>query len=288
MRYLILTACLLLALLTLCNAQDNPFERPISISDSIKLKRILDSLDNAPMFSLRRQRYYDSALAIKPWKAGWWQQKAMTVMKQKKYDLGMSFLDSAVKYDTKYHRYLEYRAFMKCIFQKSYREAIKDFDLMLSYNGNLSVMDHSYYFYKGLCYLQLNEPDSCVYFINLSIDDSRKKQGANMVHHLEWFYMGIAYYEQENYPAAIACFDSSLKIYTQFSDAQYYRGICLYRQGKPAEAVDDIKAAAINFNAGYTINEDNAVHEEYPYQVKKASYDGTLKYLQELNSKAGK
>lgn len=281
-------AFILLVLFTLsarAYAQDHSFERPISYTDSIRLKAFIDSLDNSPMFSLRYQRFYDSALTIKPWKAGWWQQKAMLAMKMKKYDLGMSYLDSAVKYDNSHHHYLEYRAFMKCIFQRSYREAIKDFDLMLSYYGDLSVMDHTYNFYKGLCYLQLNQPDSCEYYINLSMDIRRKASGANSLHYLDWFYLGIARYEKEDYVTAVTYFDSSLAFYKQFADAWYYKGICQVRLKQADKALESITLANTNIQQGYTINEDNAIHEQYPYQVKKTQLDGALEYLQKQQVK---
>ena len=45
-----------------------------------------------------------------------WQQKAMPLFKMRKYEAGMVFLDKAVKYDET--RWLDYRAFIKCIFVK--------------------------------------------------------------------------------------------------------------------------------------------------------------------------
>ena len=47
-----------------------------------------------------------------------WQQKAMPYFKARKYEVGMPLIDKAVFYDEK--RWLPYRAFIKCIFQKKY------------------------------------------------------------------------------------------------------------------------------------------------------------------------
>ena len=106
-----------------CNAQQNSrqisYEKPISENDSILLQKYLDSANNAGLFSIKYQLYMDSALTIKPWKANWWQHKAMTLYKKKKYEAGAPYLDSAVKYNEL--SYIDYSAFMKCIFQKSYR-----------------------------------------------------------------------------------------------------------------------------------------------------------------------
>src|SRR5690606_33299861 len=89
-----------------------------------------------------------------------WQQKAMPYFKVKKYEVGMQYIDKAVALDTK--RYQSYRAFIKCIFAKTYKEAIIDFEQCIADWGDNFEMDHSYSFYIGLSYLQLNEFDKAV------------------------------------------------------------------------------------------------------------------------------
>mgnify|MGYP006150995639 CR=1 FL=1 len=84
-----------------------------------------------------------------------WQQKAMPYFKARKYEIGMSFLDNAVKYDDK--RWQPYRGFIKCIFSKNYKDAIADLEDCKKKFGNSYVMDHSYDFYIAISYLQLNE-----------------------------------------------------------------------------------------------------------------------------------
>lgn len=79
------------------------------------------------MYSQDHQLYLDSVLSILPHSAYHWQPKAMPLYKQKKYEIGSAYLDSAVKYDDR-QQYLEYRGFMKCIFQKTYKSAITDFE----------------------------------------------------------------------------------------------------------------------------------------------------------------
>ena len=79
-----------------------------------------------------------------------WQQKAMPLFKARKYEAGMIFLDKAVLYDEA--EYLDYRAFIKCIFAKTYREAIIDFEKCKEKVGNSYVMDHTYDFHIALSY----------------------------------------------------------------------------------------------------------------------------------------
>lgn len=256
----------------------------LNTQDSIRLYHYLDKVGEFPLFSVKRQLYIDSALIIVPKVSQLWQQKAMPLFKQKKYEIGMPYLDSAVKYDKTNH-WLEYRAFIKCIFQKSYREAIIDFNAVQKLNGNSYIMDHTYEFYKGLCYLQLNKFDSAEYLIEKCINEELKDR--NEAHHLHWFYLGVVQFERENYEAAIKSFDSALKLYPQFSDVQFYKALCLKEQNQLKQAIDLLLSAKINLQNGYTINEDNALYEVYPYQLNRFMLDSFVEDYQFMDH-AGK
>ncbi len=51
----------------------------------------------------------------------------MPYFKARKYEIGMTYIDKAVKLDDK--RWQPYRAFIKCIFAKTYKAAIEDFEV---------------------------------------------------------------------------------------------------------------------------------------------------------------
>lgn len=210
----------------------------------------------------------DSALNILPHDASLWQQRAMPFFKQKKYQVGMRYLDSAVKYD-KEKEYIAYRGFIKCIFQKDYVEATADFNAALALNGNSGIMDHSYKFYIALCYLQLNSFDTAGYMFKECVNATEKKLGPSWVHYMELFYLGVVLYEQQHYSEAITVFDRCIGIYTNFSDALYYKALCLlYLKDRNAAHVL-LEHAQDCLKQGYTINEDNSIYEAYPYQVNK-------------------
>lgn len=198
--------------------------------------------------------------------ASLWQEKAMLYFKARKYEIGMPLLDKAVQYDAR--EWLPYRAFIKCIFVKSYKDAIVDFQDCITKYGNGYRMDHTYSFYIGLCYLQLNEYEKAEKILKEYNDDLFKnRQG--LEHPTALFYYGIAEYELKKWDEATALFDKALKIYPNFSDAKYYKAVCSARLGGKEE---DIKAlflsAKEDAKQGYTINEDNTVYEKYPYQVR--------------------
>lgn len=193
-----------------------------------------------------------------------WQQKAMPYFKARKYEVGMKFIDKAVLYDER--SWLSYRAFIKCIFAKTYEDAIKDFEKCIQNEGNTYVMDHTYQFHIALCNLQLNEFEKAELIFKKDIKEQEEKWGE--AHYIDLFYYGISKYEQGKWEEALLVFDKSLKQYPQFSDVKYYKSICLLRLNDLNSSkmlFQQSKEDAIN---GFSINEDNSVYEMYPYQVR--------------------
>lgn len=194
-----------------------------------------------------------------------WQQKAMPYYKARKYEVGLPFLDKAVKYNAP--RWQSYRAFMKCIFAKQYRDAIADFEDCKKKFGNGYVMDHSYDFYIGISYLQLNEFQKAHQYLKSYNDDIfQNRQG--LEHPTALFYLGIAEFELKNYEAANIQFDRALKIYPQFSEVKFYKGVCELRLGRPEIKEKLWKESSEDDKNGFRLNEDNTIYETYPYQIQ--------------------
>ncbi len=225
------------------------------------------------MFSPEWQMCLDSAIAINPKIAYVYQQKAMPYFKQRKYEVGMQWLDKAVEFDAK--KYIDYRAFMKCIYSKSYREAIQDFvEAQRLINENGFVMDHSFNFYIGICHLQLNNYERAIEYLQKSISFTVNGNGEKWVPYLENFYLAISYQELQKHEEAIQYFDKTLAVYKEFSDAEYYKAFSLFRSRKQlAQAMELIKDSQQHFLLGYTINEINAKYEKYPYQIDQGLLD---------------
>jgi tetratricopeptide (TPR) repeat protein len=224
-----------------------------------------------PIYSIEWQEEIDKGLARDSTIAYLWQQKAMPMFKQSKYEAGMEFIDKAVKYDPQ--QWQDYRAFIKCIFAKTYREAIEDFQDCKKRFGNGYVMDHTYDFYIGLSYLQLNEFQKAQEIFRKDYISQIEEKGEDWLHHLDLFYYGISLYEQKDYLGAIKLFDQALKIYPKFSEVQIYKAYCLRKIGKIEEANRLQKQGEINGRNAYTINEDNVIYERYPYQIRWHLYN---------------
>lgn len=239
--------------------------------DKVKQEEIINKyLKNGAwkqeLYSREWQEEIDKGLKQDSTIAYLWQQKAMPMFKQAKYEAGMEYIDKAVKYDRQ--RYQDYRAFIKCIFAKTYREAIVDFQDYKEKFGYSYVMDHSYDFYIGLSYLQLNEFEKAEAIFQKDYEYQLSNNGKDWLHHLDLFYFGISKYEQKNYNGAIEMFDQALEIYPDFSEVQIFKADCLRKIGKTEEAIELQKLGEINGRKGNTINEDNVIYERYPYQIR--------------------
>lgn len=239
--------------------------------DKEKQKKIINEhLKNGAwkhqMYSQEWQWEIDKGLEKDSTIAYLWQQKAMPLLKMRKYEVGIDYLDKAVKYDRQ--SWQDYRAFIKCIFAKRYREAIADFKDCKKRFGNGYVMDHTYNFHIGLSYLQLNDFKKAEQIFKKDYDYQVQEFGKDNLHYLDLFYFGITKYELKKYQEAIDIFDKALNIYPEFSDVQLYKAVCLRKLGQYEEAKKYDILAEQNGRLGNTINEDNAIYEMYPYQWK--------------------
>ncbi|MCL9804906.1 tetratricopeptide repeat protein [Flavobacterium amniphilum] len=247
-----------------CNSQSNSKEKKIRQEEIIK-EHLEKGAWRHMMFSKEWQENIDLGLKKDSTIAYLWQQKAMPYFKLRKYEIGMPLIDKAVKYDAQ--RWQPYRAFIKCIFAKTYTEAIADFEDCKKKFGNNYEMDHTYNFYIALCKLQLNQYDEAEKLLSDYINEMLKKNGEDWVHPTALFYYGISKYEQQKWVEAIHEFDRTLKSYPNFSDVKFYKALCLMRLNKEKEAKLLFEEGEKDAKTGYTINEDNAVYEKYPYQV---------------------
>lgn len=194
-----------------------------------------------------------------------WQQKALPLWKQKKYSLAIAYYNQAVKYDRE--KWLSRLAFLKCIFAKDYEGALSDIKTYIKEYGSTFEQDHSLEFYMGLCYLQLNQFDKAFEILSHNVKAQEIEYGMDWLHYLDRYYLAIAYYEQSDYVNANSELDKVLKEYPDFSDAQYYKSICLYYLGKKEEAMKIANIGKSNYDKGKTFHEDSNIYEMYPYQI---------------------
>lgn len=207
----------------------------------------------------------DKALKIDSTIAELWQMKALPLWKTRKYDLALESFDKAVKYNRK--AFLSRRGYLKCIFKKDYRAAIEDLEQAEKEFGEVNQNDHSLKFYVALSYLGLNEFSIAERILKDDMQNTLKMSGEIGIHYLQQFYLGVILYEEKKYDEAILNFDKALAFYNNFSDAEYYKGLCLLKINNRKEGVDLLFKAKKDAENHHTFNEDDSYYEPFPYQV---------------------
>lgn len=247
-------------------SQKSTFHDSKAYQDSMIKKYLVDGAWKFPLYSQDFQKAMDKAIEAEPNIAYFYQQKAMPLIKIGKNDLAKPLLDKAVELDEE--NYLDYRAFIKCIFFREYQNALKDLALCKAKYGNGYVMDHSYNFYIALCKLQLNQFAEAENILESQIEKDIAEHGEDWVHYAEYFYLGISLFEQKKFQEAIAVFDKALTAYLEFPDALFYKAKCYQYLGKTNLAETLFKQAQAFGKQGFSMNESNSQYIRYPYQIR--------------------
>tara|TARA_B100001109_G_scaffold224531_1_gene197496 strand:+ start:2026 stop:2838 length:813 start_codon:yes stop_codon:yes gene_type:complete len=211
------------------------------------------------------EEWIDKGLAKDSTIAYLWQQKALPYWKQKKYSQAINFYQKAVKYDEQ--RWLSRLAFLKCIFAKDFKNALLDFKKYKISYGSTYEQDHPIELYIGICYLQLNEFDKALVCLSANLEMQEQQFGKSWVPVLDYYYLGIAYYELSQFEEAIKQFNAILKEHPTFSDALFYKSLCLKYLGNKEKAIQLMAYGKEQFEAGNTFQEDSNKYESYPYQI---------------------
>lgn len=259
---------------------------PLSIkaqktSARIKAEAYLDSIGRIhSIYTLEGQHYADTALMIDPTFAYVWQQKAMPHLKNGDFPHWIELIDKAVALDSA--RWLQYRAFCKITFMKDYEGGLKDINKAQGRNKNeqLFVMDHSYNYWRSLCYMEMGRLDSALFFMQKSVDMQLNARGFEWTHYGDLFYLGVLYFDKNQIDKAIYYIDASLKNYDLFPDALYYKALILIQLGKKEEAVDYYNRLVAARKKGYRMNEDNEIYANYPRQIGIGEIESLKKKLQ--------
>ncbi len=209
--------------------------------------------------------YCDSLIAICPNIAEVYRIKAIPHIKNGDYAQAFLLENKTVELDAQ--TWMSYRAFLKCIFTKDYEGAIVDFDEAEKLNPKDYVMDHTHFFYRGLCNLELGNYQEAERDLKQDVAIQTNGNDSVSVHFNTLFYLGVLYYETEQYNNAIIYLENSIKNYNQFPDAHYYLAKILINQHKNELAAKYLQIAQNSLEKGYSINEDNVFYANYPHQI---------------------
>jgi len=218
------------------------------------------------------QIYADSALLIDPTNDHMWQIKGVPYLKSGDYETAFRCYDKAVALNPQ--RWLSYRAFCKAIFLKDYQAALTDFEKAdRDPHTPKYEMDHTFHFYKGLCYLGMKDFNQARLSFEKSMLQRRKDSGEDGVHYLELFYLGVSWYRLGDYTQALTYLKQCETRYAQLPDLLYYMAAIYLEQKNTFLTMDYIKRAQTAMEQGYRITEDNIYYANYPELIAKEELD---------------
>jgi tetratricopeptide (TPR) repeat protein len=209
--------------------------------------------------------YFDSLLAICPQIASAYQLKAVPAIKNGEYTKAFALNDVAVNLDPQ--QFLSYRGFLKCIFTKDYTGAIIDFKKAIQIIPGGGEMDHSFYFYLGLCYLELGEYQNSSANFAEDIFSQDGGDSSKEVHYNSLLYMGIVNFENKEPDSAKIYLMKCLNIYKELPEANYYLALIYKSERNTALEIKYLELARNAMLEGYSMNEDNLFYANYPHQI---------------------
>lgn len=208
----------------------------------------------------------DSLIAICPNIADAYQHKAVPFLKNGEYAMAFALIDKAVALDP--HTWMSYRGFCKCIFTKDYEGAIADFKQAQQIFPGAYEMDHSYFFWEGVSYLELKNYSKAEMNLKKDLAIETNGDSTKTAHFNSLFYNGVLYYEWKRFNLAKAYLLKCLSQYSQHPIANYYLAMVYKSENNFALEKKYLLDAKKAFEQGYAINEDNRFYANFPQEIR--------------------
>ena len=237
------------------------------VQDSLIVKYIDNGAEQWDYNGKKWQQYCDSLISICPKIAVAYQHKAIPFIKNGDYAKAFPLENKAVELAPK--EWTAYRGFLKCIFTKDYKGAIIDFQTAQQLTPNSYEMDHTYFFYEGLCNLELRNYSKAEenfrqdIFIQTNGDTSKVKS----THFNTLLNIGILYYEMNDIAKAKDYLLKSLTSYKELPDANFYLAMVYKKENNKELENKYLLMAKQSKTQGYSLNEDNIYYAYYPHQI---------------------
>ena len=247
------------------------------VRDSL-VEKYLDNLVQRVSYNTPQwQMYCDSVIAICPNIANAYELKAIPYIKYGDYAKAFPLEDKAVELAPK--EFTAYRGFLKCIFTKDYEGAIVDFQKAQQLVPNSFEMDHTYFFYEGLCNFELGHYLKAEENFKKDIWNQTGGYTTKTVHYNSLFYLGVLYYEMKSYPLAKKYLLNCISIYQQHPEANYYLAMVFMKTKKYLLGKKYLEISKQAFKDGYNLIEDNIYYANYPHQITPYEVEQALKRI---------
>lgn len=243
-----------------CDCSDRKVQDSL-IEEYLDKAEALPDMYNNPLWL----SYCDSVIAICPNIAFAYQHKAVPYLKNGEYEKASALIDKAVELNPE--RWTAYRGFCKCIFTKNYEGAIVDFQKAQQLLPNGYEMDHSYFFWQGVSYLELKNYSKAEKNFNQDMFIETNGDTTKIAHFNSLFYFGVLYYETKRYGLAKEYLLKCLSQYKQHPIANYYLAMVYKAEKNYRLEKKYLQIAKKAFEQDYGLNEYNDHYTNYPHQI---------------------
>ncbi len=145
-----------------------------------------------------------------------------------------------------------WRGYLYLYFYRDYERALQDFNALDTITPG--VVDYpqstSVDYMRGLCYLQLNQNDQAIDYLDRHIAHEDSVAGADYVPPEAYLMRGIAQWKKGELEPALNSFKSGIALEDYNADLQYWLAKMYVEQGELAEARKWLKRAQLAFNQG--------------------------------------
>ncbi len=204
-------------------------------------KMLTENLHNYYQFSKEFHKLVDSAIAICPYFAYAYREKAAPYVKSGNFTAWKKYIDLAVKYDSL--GYLPVRASLRYKFFADYGGAIQDIELLERINkfdiGSTSNGTYHLTIVKALCYKQLGKIKESIDIIEHFMQQKNYSIGL-----YDYFHLGVMYFETGEYEKAITTLNNQLVQY-DFAEVQYYLALAYKKAGNTGAYLQAKQSAAL-------------------------------------------
>lgn len=215
--------------------------------------------------AINEQAYLDTLIALNPDTADYYIEKSIANSKIGDYHIAIPLLEKAMELDQKETLY--YTSWLMTDLYKDYDRALQYLNQYDDYTPDKTdyAWGENVNLLKGEVLQALERHEEAI----LEFTNAIEEEG-DYVKVSAYVYRGISYMHQKKYKAAIADFDTAIKLFDKSSMGYYYKGLTLLEMGNKEEAILAIEQSKKLIEQGYKASDPykEVYNEIYLMQVE--------------------
>lgn len=199
---------------------------------------------------------FDSAIALYP-SYYYYHIKGMPAVKVADYSRFVRNLEIACEKNPEHNGYFGYVTLYHLIDYHLALKRLRMFDALTPKKGDIVMNDNILSVY-GLCFSEMGELDSALYYFNYLIDtghDGNYKFYATLY---DYTNRGIIHLKKGNLELAKKDFEKTIQEYSQSVEGHYFLALVKFKMGEPSQNIEPLLKKALNYY-------DRGLKNNHPY-----------------------